>query len=266
MNYPIAELEQKTIGSEHGLPLLCLHGWGTDLNTFDPLTEQLTDRFQVFSFSFPGFGRSPEPSEPWSVSDYVALTENYVRETIGRSPYAILAHSFGGRVTAGLCDSFVMKDCKKLILIGAAGIRPKRPVSYYIKVYGYKAMKFLSKIPGLHAILKRPIAAYRNRYASDDYARASTVMQATLSKVVKQDLSREFSKLSLPSLLIWGKADDQTPIDQGRRMHHLIADSGLVELDGGHFIYLEKKSEVQQAVRHFLTDASAADEAKGGDR
>lgn len=264
MNYQIAELEQKTVGSEQGLPILCLHGWGTDMNAFDGLTSCLTDRYQVFSFSFPGFGKSPEPSEPWSVTDYVALTENYIRETIGHAPYAIIAHSFGGRVAAGLCDSPYLKDCKKLILIGAAGIRPKRPLTYYTKVYGYKTMKLFSRIPGLRAVLKRPVAAYRKLYASSDYARASGVMQATLSKVVNRDLSKEFARLHMPTLLIWGDRDDQTPIDQGRRIHELIEGSGLVVLEGGHFIYLEKNAEVRSAVEHFLTDSSDHTVERGG--
>jgi len=49
-------IEYKDEGS--GRVVLLLHGWGTNLATFDQLAGHLAKKFRVIRFDFPGFGQS----------------------------------------------------------------------------------------------------------------------------------------------------------------------------------------------------------------
>ena len=62
----------RTMG--HGAPLLLLHGWGTSLDTFRPMAEDLGRFHAVTCFDFPGHGQSDLPPGAWAVDDFVALT------------------------------------------------------------------------------------------------------------------------------------------------------------------------------------------------
>ena len=41
-----------------GPPLIFLHGWGSDLHTFDKLRNQINEDFTVYQIDLPGFGES----------------------------------------------------------------------------------------------------------------------------------------------------------------------------------------------------------------
>lgn len=125
-----------------GETLLLLHGWGCDRNVWSGIRPILTKHFRVISVDFAGFGRSDEPQSVWGVEDYTRSIEALVRH-IGAERPTLVGHSFGGRVAILYASR---NATQSVILADAAGIRPRRPLSYYYKVYSYKAMKRLLPI------------------------------------------------------------------------------------------------------------------------
>jgi pimeloyl-ACP methyl ester carboxylesterase len=63
-----------------GKPLLVLHGWGGRIESWLPLIRDFSPRREVVALDFPGAGRSPEPREPWSVTEYMELTAAFLRQ------------------------------------------------------------------------------------------------------------------------------------------------------------------------------------------
>lgn len=59
-------------GNETGLLLICLHGLGGSTETFIPLLPRLPQSYQVILLDFPGFGKSPPPTDRPAVAKYVA--------------------------------------------------------------------------------------------------------------------------------------------------------------------------------------------------
>ena len=58
----------------------------------------------------------------------------------------------------------------------------------------------------------------------------------------------------MPTLLIWGTEDTETPLWMGEMMEKKIPDAGLVKLEGGtHFAYLEHLEQFLAVVIYFLT-------------
>ena len=120
-----------------GRPLILMHGWGCDHMTVRSIAATAAQTHTVYNIDFPGFGGSQEPSEVWGVERYTHMVEELARKENLESP-VLVGHSFGGRV-AILYASRNKAD--KVVLVDAAGIKPKRSLKYYLKVYSFKAGK-----------------------------------------------------------------------------------------------------------------------------
>ena len=233
-----------------GMPVILMHGWGCNHSTLKSIEAQLTPGFKVYNVDFPGFGSSDEPTSVWGVEEYTSLIEEFARQEHIESPI-LLGHSFGGRV--GILFASRNK-VHKLILVDAAGVKPRRSLRYYYKVYSYKAIKhallfFLGKKRGETAL-----NSYRAKVGSSDYSNASPMMRAILSKVVNEDLKSVMPRIACPTLLIWGANDTATPLADAKIMEKLIPDAGLVSFDGvGHYSFLENPYQFAAVLKSFLS-------------
>jgi len=230
-------------------PLLLLHGWGPSKETFDGIIKNIGNSRDIYALDFPGFGDSDEPSTPWRLDDYTDMVIAFIEAMSLKTPI-VIGHSFGGRVAIKLANRVTLD---KVVLTSSAGIVPKRPLSYYTKIYGYKTMRLLNHLPLLHFILKEPVKAYSEKYSSSDYKMATPMMKRILSLVVNEDLTPLLKHIKVPTLLIWGDQDTATPIEDAKLMLAKIPDSGLVTFEGaGHFAYLEQPERFNTIIKSFI--------------
>lgn len=228
--------------------MVFLHGWGGSVQSFKGLYDHYKNHFKVIAFDFPGFGESDEPKTVWSVGDYSDFLVGFLNQLEIENPI-IVAHSFGARVTFKAADRI---KYHKLILTGAAGIKPKRKLSYYLKVYSYKTMRKLSQTKLFHGWLGPKVEAYKKRAGSSDYRQASPIMRGVLSKSVNEDLRDYFKYIDAPTLLIWGDMDTATPLENGQLMEEMIKDAGLVVFEGcTHFAYVEQMARFISIIDNF---------------
>jgi pimeloyl-ACP methyl ester carboxylesterase len=138
-----------------------------------------------------------------------------------------------------------------MVLTGSAGIKPTRTLGYYVRVYTYKTVKQLLKLP----FLKKYEDKVKSRFGSSDYKSASPVMRESLVKVVNEDLQYLMSHIKASTLLVWGDKDDATPLKDGKKMEKLIHDAGLVVFNGfGHYAYLNNLNQFNRVVNYFFTE------------
>ncbi len=234
-----------------GHPLILLHGWGCDVNIFNLVQQDLENKFKVYTIDFPGFGQSDPPAEIWGIEDYTRCLEEFTTRLSITNPI-LLGHSFGGRVSI-LYGS--RNAVKKIILVDAAGIKPKRTLKYYIKVYPYKWAKKLMPILIGHQTAQRYLDRYRQKVGSSDYKNLSGTMRGTFIKVVNEDLKKFMPSIQAPTLLIWGELDTATPLKDAKIMNKLIPDSGLVVLKGcGHYSFLDNYYDFIIILNNFLKE------------
>lgn len=229
--------------------VILLHGWGCDHKIFAVIEEQLAADFTVYNLDLPGFGQSSEPPAVWGIEDYTAHLEQFTKQKNIQSPI-LLGHSFGGRMAILYASRNAVK---KIILAGSAGIKPKRSLSWYTKVYSYKTAK--NVLPRLVGKKKAQewMDEYRKQAGSADYNQASDRMRGILSKVVNEDLQHVMPAITAPTLLIWGEEDTATPLSDAKIMEKLIPDAGLVSYPGaGHYVFLERKTEFGIVAGAFL--------------
>ena len=145
------------------------------------------------------------------------------------------------------------KDIDAVVLIDAAGIKPRRSLKYYYKVYTFKAAKRLSYLLLGREKAEKRIERIRASRGSSDYANASPRMRAIMSKVVNHDLTACLPKITAPALLIWGENDTATPLADAKKMERLIPDAGLVSFPGcGHYSFLDNPAQFAAVLHSFL--------------
>lgn len=232
--------------------IVLMHGWGCTGSTLASVERTaLSCGYRVVSVDFPGFGASPEPPEVWGVELYTQGIEQLVA-TLGIDSPVLLGHSFGGRV--GILYASRHPEVKKLILVDAAGIKPSRSFTYYRKVYTFKALKKLMYLAFGREGAEKRLATRRAKAGSADYAQASPMMRAILSKVVNEDLTSRLPLIKASTLLIWGENDTATPLKDAQKMERLIPDAGLVSFPGcGHYSFLDNPGQFAAVLKSFLS-------------
>ncbi len=214
--------------------IILLHGWGQNIAMMKFIPDHFQNRFQVLNLDLPGFGESDEPLTAWSVQDYADFIYQ-CKEQLHLGTPILIAHSFGARIALRYAHCYPVK---KMVLTGAAGIRKKRGLSYYRKVYTYKLMKKLGKTVAM---------------GSEDYQNANDVMKGILVRSVNDDLRSILSHIQTETLLVWGEHDEATPLWMGEVMEQEMPNATLVVLEhDDHFAYFHQQQRFTAILEYFL--------------
>ena len=234
----IKDLNINYIQYGKGKDVVLLHGWGQNIKMMDPLGKNLMDNFKITILDLPGFGSSEIPKFAYTINDYTELLHEFLNELNIDNPI-LIGHSFGGRVAINYASLYKVE---KLVLFGSPFIvREKKG----LKVKVLKTLKKIKFLDGIAEFMK-------NYLGSEDYKAASGVMREILVKTVNTDLRAAASKISVPTLLLWGENDTAVPVSEAKELESTIKDSALIVLQGTHYCYLENLSHVVSILEHFL--------------
>ncbi len=225
--------------------ILFLHGRWHDKYSFQNILKFCEDEKQSFlSIDFPWFGQSPQPKTDWHISDYAKLVKDFLSK-LSIDKINIVAHSFGGRVAIYLTAQNMFK-ISKLILIASWGIKPK---TNHLRLFIIKFFKTFSQI-----LPKSLQQVLQSKVRSIDYQSAGWMSQIFLN-TINLDLAPILHKIRVPTKLIWGTDDDQTPINDAYTMYRGIANSKLFVIEWwSHYIHMEKPELVRKETKKFLSE------------
>lgn len=154
----------------------------------------------------------------------------------------VIAHSFGGRVAIILASENAVN---RLLLVDAAGMKPRRGIFKRLKILSYK----LRKRMGLNV----------ERCGSADYRALSGVMRETFVRVVNEHLDKLLPLVSRPTLLVWGERDNDTPLYMAKRMNRKLPDSALIVIkNSGHFSFLDDTATFVSFAAAFFAEEQGA--------
>lgn len=224
-------------------PVLFLHGWGGDKNSFAFIKPFLEDR-DLWFISFAGHGKTPEPQTPMSVADFAAELKEFINEH-NLNGADLVAHSFGGRVALVLAGTNEHMF-SRLLLTGCAGLKPKRGIKLRAKILAFKIKKWLVR---LHILSPKVL----ENSGSEEYRVLSPVMRETFKKVVNENLKKYAKRIKNPTLLVWGKKDTATPMFMGKKLNKYIKNSELVVMDKlNHFCFYQQPTKFALILRYFF--------------
>lgn len=251
MNKVLKGLNINYIVEGQGDPVIVLHGWGASIDTVIPIVNSLKDRYKVYALDLPGFGKSQEPLEAIDSFQYGEIVKAFIEDE-NLSKVKLVGHSFGGKISIILGAKYPQL-VEKIVLIDSAGLIPKRKMDYYIKVYGFKTLRFIYKNLFFWLKNEEKMEKFYKKFGSDDYQDSSGIMRKILVKVVNENLLPILKDIKVPTLLIWGDRDEDTPLYMGEIMEKHIKDSGLVVLkDTGHYSYLDDYYKFNKVINSFF--------------
>lgn len=219
-------------------PLILLHGWARSSQDFQEFISFYENQ-SILTIDFPPFGKSSSNLKDWDIYTYVSLVI-YLCDHLNIESADILGHSFGGRIAIILScvKRSLVHSC---ILVDSAGIKPKRSLKFKLNKAIYK--------------LNRKMGRQGKDRSSPDYKALSPAMKETFKSVVNTNLENYAKHITAPTLIIWGKKDDQTPMYMAKKLKRLIKNSHLEIIEnGGHFSFIECGMEFFSIVYQFLRE------------
>lgn len=235
--------------SGSGKTVVLLHGWGDQGKGLHVIQMALEGQYDVIVPDLPGFGGTQPPREVWGLNDYAQFVAHFLQKIGCARVYAYIGHSNGGAlILRGVGQGVLHAD--KIVLLASAGVRGEyrgrtRALRYVVKVGKVIAMP----LPGR---LKKRLRRKVYEAVGSDMLVAEHLQQ-TFKRVVTDDVRQDAARVKVPALLIYGEADEATPVRYGEWFHELLEGSTLEIMPGaGHFVHLDRRYEVVRAVEDFL--------------
>lgn len=216
--------------------IIILPGWGNTRNTFNPIIEALKEDYSIYILDYPGFGNSPIPSQSLTIDDYAEGIKEWIKENGIHNPH-IIAHSFGGRITALLIGKLNIK-VDKVLLIDVAGIKRRKKCTVFLKEMIYKILKKITYLfsPIKQEELRQKLILF---FASNDYQNIPNSMKKSFQNIIKEDIKPYYKKIKNDTLILWGEKDIDTPLKDAYLLKKIIKNSELIIIrNAPHYSYL----------------------------
>jgi len=274
------EIHYKDYGS--GQPVILIHGWPLSHRAWEPQVAAIVEAgFRCITYDRRGFGIS---SAPWDGYDYDSLAGdlNELMENLDLKDAVIVGFSMGGGEVVRYISKYGTARVQKAALISSiiplvkqkednpAGVPEKALMdimgalksdrvgflkNFVKNFYNYDDNK--DKISEAQTHYDWTIAAYASPRAT---IKAAEAWAST-------DFRPEMSKVTVPTLIVHGDADNIVPIETaGNQAAKVISDNQYVVIkDAPHGLTLTHTEELNKVLLAFLKGAAIPEAKKSKD-
>jgi pimeloyl-ACP methyl ester carboxylesterase len=252
-------------------PLVLIHGYGAGFWVWEKQIDILSRYYKVYALDLLGHGYSDRPRIEYRPETYINFLKDFM-DGVGVQRATLIGNSMGGGI-AWAGAALFPERVKKLILIDC--VPPD--VLNQVKNESFRALAVIKNIPFLPylVISSRNKSSIRkvleecicdvaritpevvnrqydlNRIKGTSWVLTSTLKNARDTSRLKASLSR----ISHPTLLIWGEKDLIFPPSVGETLHRAIKASKLIVIEkSGHIPMWETPDEVNPAILDFLEE------------
>lgn len=268
-------LRLRYIKAGEGPVLVLLHTLRTQLDLFEKIVPGLSENFSVYALDLPGHGYSDIPDALYDANFFADAVDGFL-EAMDLHDVTLAGVSIGGSIP----------------LIIASRRRPRVGRVVAINPYDYaegrgmarsswlaRWVVFVSGIP----ILGETVMRLRNfiimkNILGGGVANPSSIPPALLKEMYRsgnrpghyraflrllrnarswEAATKDYANIRIPVLLLWGSRDWSTPIER-ERDRRLIPGVEMLTVDsGGHFLPLDRPSEVIEHLSAFYRRCAA---------
>jgi pimeloyl-ACP methyl ester carboxylesterase len=254
MEYLIKEESKfRYIEQGEGHPLILLHGLFGALSNWKDVLDEFSPRYKVIIPLMPIYDL---PLLRTNVKSLAKFIHKFITFK-GYKSFSLIGNSLGGHVSLVYATAHP-EGVKNLILTGSSGLYenssmggtyPRRGDRDFIKEkveYTFYAPE--SATPEL---VDEVFEIVNNRL------RIIKIL-ALAKSAIRHNMSKELSKITIPTCLIWGKDDKITPPDVAEEFHRLIPQSNLFWIDRcGHAPMMERPLEFNAILAEWLKGKTA---------
>lgn len=246
-----------------GAAVVLCHGTPWSSYVWRTTAEALSSERTVYMWDMIGYGQSDKPDEDVSLGTQgrllAALLEHW-----GLEAPDVVAHDFGGAVAlrAHLLHEIPLRS---LALVDVIALRPWG--SPFFRLVAEHPDVFTQLPPNLHEALVREYiagASYQGLARGVHDALVSPWLgpkgQPAFYRQIAQgdqrytdEIEPLYPDVKVPTLIVWGSADDWIPVDRGHRLRSLIHGSRLELIDfAGHLVQEDRPSELNALLHRWL--------------
>jgi len=268
-----ARVHMRDEGNPDGPVLVLLHGSNASLHTWEPWVAELGGRFRIVSVDLPGHGLTGRvPGDDYSRAGMVEFLHKFVKAR-GLAHFALAGNSMGGAVAVAYAEEHG-DDLAALVLLNAAGL-PRDPGEKPLLAFRLLRMPLAGS--AMRWFTPRSLVARTVRESFADPSKVDDAMidrylelmlhegnrAATIKRfsVVEDDaaLAAGLSRISVPTLILWGTEDRLVPLAQARVFEAGITGSRLIVYEHvGHMPMEEVPAQSANDARIFLESVFAA--------
>jgi pimeloyl-ACP methyl ester carboxylesterase len=239
--------------------VVLLHGWLESWNPWRGTMEALSRSYKAYALDFWGFGESGKQGGTFTVSDYVAMVNQFMdRLGIERAP--IIGHSMGGTVSLGLALDYPGR-VERVTVVGSPIVGDGLALLLRLSARRSLAGLFYRVCP-LGSRLLSPIYArdWRTWYKMFEKDLSRTTLESfhySIASLRHTDLRPRMHEIEVPVLGIYGRID--RIVDPGQRK--VLAESApMAEIsyfeNSGHFPMLDEPERFYRTLVEFLDRSS----------
>ena len=243
--------EQETTTQDKGAPIILLHGFGGDRQTWLNIQTALSSRKRSIAFDLPGHGEALD----WPRIGNAGIAAKAVSqslEALELTDVHLVGHSMGGAVAA-LVALRNPELVSSLTLLSPGGFGPEinhRLLRRYAAAKDTAEMEILLeqffgwefKLPKFLAI-----TAAESRARPGAAATLEAIVEEIIDGSVQKTLPRdELAALTMPIKVIWGTQDRVLPTRQAHKLPGIVATHIFERV--GHMAHLEIPKEVTRLI------------------
>lgn len=253
-----------------GPDLLLVHGLGGSWRNWLENIPQLARTHRVVALDLPGFGLSPAPPEPVSISGYGDLVIRFA-DVIGLSRDTVLVgHSMGGFIAT---ESMLEAPDRfgELVLVSAAGVSfasmreaRKTVIGAIVRLVLPLAVREVEpsigrsrlRLASFAGVIAHPDLVSREiLWELGTYAVNSPSLVEAAYALAGYDTRERLSMIDRPTLVMWGEQDRLVPVAAAYEYARRIPGSRLSILhDCGHMVQMERPARFNRELLAFLTE------------
>jgi 3-oxoadipate enol-lactonase len=246
-----------------GPPVVLLHGYPFDRSLWTEQVARFANRYRFVTPDLRGHGDS-DVGEGVATMDAMAADVAALMDSLNISRAILGGLSMGGYVTLAFYRNFPAR-VKALVL---ADTRPQADTEEGKQIRAQQVEQVMAKgmspivdamLPKLlspETVSKRPevVKRIRDMMFQTKPAGAAAALQGMACRYDQTEL---LSKINVPTLIVVGREDAITPVQDSERMHEAITGSRLVIIENaGHVSNVEQPEEFNQALGDFLASIS----------
>jgi pimeloyl-ACP methyl ester carboxylesterase len=230
-----------------GSPVLLIHDFLSDYDEWTDVAGLLAERLRVLSVDLPGFGESekPRPDRFDYTFDRLAEAMVDVAGALEAAPLSVCGHGVGAAVALALAERHPAMVRRLLLvsppLFGGRAMAGARAMGLPIlgaltfkQLYGRRFFErhFLRHVFASNGPPADRLDRLFDHFSSPAAREAAfAVLEATLDT---RTLEARLSRVSAPSLVVWGRKDVLAPAAIGRRLARALPSARLELFDCGH--------------------------------
>jgi pimeloyl-ACP methyl ester carboxylesterase len=239
-----------------GPPMLVLHGIEGHEGWLDHHAA-LAQNATVYAPSHPGYGHTDCPDWISSIQ-HQAVFYNWFLETLGVSAHSVDLVGFGiGAWIAAEMAVMSSQPVRHVVLVGAAGIRPQQSDILDIFVTPWRQVIEQSFVDASTAPEFQRIysAAPLTEFGGvREAGRTMTTRMCFRPYMYDPSLPGMLAKVSVPTLLVWGRQDRIVPLECATLYQRAMPDATVhVIEDCGHFAHLDKPEILADVIHDFVS-------------